>query len=137
MSKWSIGKKPCLEALFFSSLTTPFTSSFVTLDKPFLIWQLPHPELDVFIESHIESMNSSVKVLVNVTPDPNFQQTQRQVVAPSRQWRAHLRECGLPLAVICVQGLHRLATAGSQLATRRVKEPSSKGTYHNREHSRG
>src|SRR5262245_30005848 len=47
-------------------LGRPFTSSFQTLDKPFLIWQLPHPELDIFIDSHIESMNNSVKVLVNV-----------------------------------------------------------------------
>ena len=49
-----------------SLLATPFTSSFVTLDKPFLIWQLPRPDLHIFIDSHVESMNSSVRVLVNV-----------------------------------------------------------------------
>ena len=46
-------------------LRAPFVSSFLTLDKPFLIWQLPHPQLDIFIDSRIESNNSSARVLVN------------------------------------------------------------------------
>jgi hypothetical protein len=46
-------------------LRQPFVSSFITLDKPFLIWQLPHPELDIFIDSRIESMNSSIRILIN------------------------------------------------------------------------
>jgi hypothetical protein len=46
-------------------LATPFTSTLVNLDKPFLIWQLPRPELNIFIDSHIEPMNNSVNVLVN------------------------------------------------------------------------
>jgi hypothetical protein len=46
-------------------LTQPFVSTFITLDKPFLIWQLPHPELDIFIDSRIESMNSSIRILIN------------------------------------------------------------------------
>jgi hypothetical protein len=52
-----------LQALKF--LGNPFTSSFITLDKPFLIWQLPFLE-PIFIEPHIESMHNSFKLLVNV-----------------------------------------------------------------------
>ena len=43
-------------------LRQPFQSTFTVLDKPFLIWQTPHPELDIFIDSRIESMNSSLKI---------------------------------------------------------------------------
>jgi len=46
-------------------LTHQFTSSFVTLDEPFLIWQLPTLE-PIFSDAHRESMHSSFKVLVNV-----------------------------------------------------------------------
>jgi hypothetical protein len=46
-------------------LSTPFQSTFVILDKPFLIWQTPHQELDIFIDWNIESMNSSVKISVD------------------------------------------------------------------------
>ncbi len=45
-------------------LPGPHAPFFINLDKPFLIWELPHPELDIFIDSQIESMNSSIKVLV-------------------------------------------------------------------------
>ena len=30
-----------------SILSRPFTSTFVTLDEPFLIWELPNPNLDI------------------------------------------------------------------------------------------
>ena len=46
-------------------LRVPFIPTIVLLDKPFLIWQLPHPQSDIFIDSHVESMNSSVRVRVN------------------------------------------------------------------------
>jgi hypothetical protein len=46
-------------------MTGAFTPALVTLDKPFLIWQYPHPELDIFIDSHIESANSFVTVYVD------------------------------------------------------------------------
>jgi hypothetical protein len=52
-------------------LRAPFISSFLTLDKPFLIWQLPHPQLDIFTESLIEPNNSSVRVLVNESDGSN------------------------------------------------------------------
>jgi hypothetical protein len=42
-------------------LSVPFQSSFITLDKPFLIWELPHPETNIWIDSHVESLNSFVK----------------------------------------------------------------------------
>ncbi len=42
-------------------LAQPFTSSFVTLDKPFLIWELPHPNLDIFRDSSIEPFASWVE----------------------------------------------------------------------------
>jgi hypothetical protein len=52
-------------------LRAPFVSSFLTLDKPFLIWQLPHPQLDIFTDSRIESNNSSVRVLVSKNDGSN------------------------------------------------------------------
>jgi hypothetical protein len=58
-----------LEAL--KLLRAPFVSSFLTLDQPFLIWQLPHPQLDIFTDSRIESNNSSVRVLVNKSGGSN------------------------------------------------------------------
>ncbi len=45
-------------------LPGPHAPFFINLDKPFLIWELPHPELDIFLDQHIESMNSWIKVLV-------------------------------------------------------------------------
>ena len=42
-------------------LSTPFQSTLITLDKPFLIWELPHPESNVWIDSNVESLNSSIK----------------------------------------------------------------------------
>ena len=53
-------------------LGDPFTSTIVTLDKPFLIWQLPRPELNIFIDSHVESMHNSVRVLANVIGGSDF-----------------------------------------------------------------
>jgi hypothetical protein len=58
-----------LEAL--KLLKAPFLSSFLTLDQPFLIWQLPHPQLDIFTDSRIEPNNSSVRVLVNKNDGSN------------------------------------------------------------------
>jgi len=52
-----------VQALGF--LTGAFAPSLVTLDKPFLIWQWPHPELDIFIDSHTESANSFITVYVD------------------------------------------------------------------------
>lgn len=46
-------------------LSAPFLPTIVLLDKPFLIWQLPNPQLAIFIDSKVESMNSSVRVRVN------------------------------------------------------------------------
>jgi hypothetical protein len=43
----------------------PFTPPLVTLDKPFLIWQWPHPELDILLGSQIESLNSFITVYVD------------------------------------------------------------------------
>jgi hypothetical protein len=42
-------------------LASPFQSSFVILDKPFLIWQTPRTD-DSFVDAHYESLNSSVKI---------------------------------------------------------------------------
>jgi hypothetical protein len=58
-----------LEAL--QLLKAPFLSSLLTLDQPFLIWQLPHPQLDIFTDSRIEPNNSSVRVLVNKSDGSN------------------------------------------------------------------
>lgn len=45
-------------------LPGPHAPFFINLDKPFLIWEFPHPELDIFLNSHVESMDSWIKVLV-------------------------------------------------------------------------
>ena len=45
----------------FQLLSKPFQSTLITLDKPFLIWELPHPESNVWIDSNVESLNSSIK----------------------------------------------------------------------------
>lgn len=39
--------------------------SWTVLDRPFVIWQLPHPNLSEFIDSKIESLNSTVRFRVN------------------------------------------------------------------------
>ena len=46
-------------------LTQPFTSTFITLDTAFLIWQLPHPELNIFIDSNTGSLNNFIKIRIN------------------------------------------------------------------------
>jgi hypothetical protein len=56
------------EALTF--LAQPFTSSYVMLDEPFLIWELPHPNLEIFRNSQIESFGSWVKVLLDTKSSP-------------------------------------------------------------------
>jgi hypothetical protein len=43
-------------------LSVPFQPTFISLDKPFLIWELPHPELDIFVDQHVESMNNFIKI---------------------------------------------------------------------------
>ena len=40
-------------AVSLELLSAPFTTSWVTLDTPFLIWQPPHPNLDIFLDSGI------------------------------------------------------------------------------------
>lgn len=59
-----------------SLLAQPFTASYVTLDEPFLIWELPHPELNIFRDSNIESFGSWVKILLETNSSPGgFQKT--------------------------------------------------------------
>lgn len=55
-------------------LGQPFTPSYVTLDEPFLIWELPHPQLNIFRDSNIESFGSWVKVLLETNSSPGGQQ---------------------------------------------------------------
>ncbi len=51
-------------------LSGPFTSRFVTLDEPLLIWELPHPRLDIFRDSAVEPFGSWVKILLQATETP-------------------------------------------------------------------
>jgi hypothetical protein len=46
-------------------LAKPFLSYYEILTTPFLIWELPHPELSVFVNSQIAAQNSWAKVLVD------------------------------------------------------------------------
>lgn len=48
----------------------PFTPSYETLGEPFLIWELPHPELNIFLDRAIEPFGSWVKVLLKTTSSP-------------------------------------------------------------------
>ena len=57
-------------------LGAPFIPSIVSLDKPFLIWQLPNPQLNIFIDSQVHSMNSFVRVRVD---DPTASNSTRFV----------------------------------------------------------
>ncbi|BFU89908.1 MAG: hypothetical protein NTAFB01_10950 [Nitrospira sp.] len=52
-------------------LGAPFIPAIVSLDKPFLIWQLPNPQLNIFIDSHVEPMNSFVRVRVDDPTESN------------------------------------------------------------------
>ena len=53
-------------------LTNPFQTHLVTLDEPFLIWQYPHPQLDIFIDSGRVPNNSFIKIKVYVhSKDPS------------------------------------------------------------------
>jgi hypothetical protein len=45
-------------------LALPFTSSFVTLDRPVLILQQPKFEINNFIDNHVEPFNSSIQYKV-------------------------------------------------------------------------
>lgn len=45
-------------------LANPVVTRQVLLDKPILIWQYPNPT-PIFIDSHIEPMNSAARILVN------------------------------------------------------------------------
>lgn len=54
------GRRAALEVL-----KKPFLTYFADVDTPVLIWEMPHPDLGIFIDQHTESMNSWVKVLVN------------------------------------------------------------------------
>jgi hypothetical protein len=46
----------------------PFAPSFTTLDKPFLILQLPHSNVDQLVDSHIESLNSWARIRFTAFP---------------------------------------------------------------------
>jgi hypothetical protein len=47
-------------------LARPFQSRLVTLDQPFLIWQYPNPQLNIFIDSEAAPGSSFIKVKVDV-----------------------------------------------------------------------
>ena len=46
-------------------LKEPYTSTLVMLDTAFAIWELPHPEFNIFIGSDTGPMNNWIKVFVN------------------------------------------------------------------------
>lgn len=54
-----------------SLLAEPFTSSYEVIEQPFLIWELPHPNLDIFRDSQIQPHDSWVKILLNTRSSPN------------------------------------------------------------------
>ena len=48
------------------------TSQFVCLDKPFLIWQSPHPEYSILKDWNIEPWNSWAKILVDTNAGSDY-----------------------------------------------------------------
>jgi hypothetical protein len=57
------------QAMALTPLAEPHTSTLVTLDKPFAIWQMPHPDM-TFKDSHIEAHNSWFKVNIFSSSGP-------------------------------------------------------------------
>jgi hypothetical protein len=55
-------------------LGQPFTSTYVMLGEPFLIWEFPHPELNIWRDDHIEPFGSWVKILLETNSSPGGQQ---------------------------------------------------------------
>jgi len=49
----------------------PFTPYYLFLDTPFLIWEIPHPDLDLLQDSHVESFGSWVRVNVDYKTGSN------------------------------------------------------------------
>jgi hypothetical protein len=44
-------------------LENPFTSTFIALDTPFVIWEYPHPQFgDVLVDTHYEAYNNWAKI---------------------------------------------------------------------------
>jgi hypothetical protein len=57
-----------------SMLTQPFLSYYVTLETPFLIWEVPTPDLSIFLNSAIVEDGSWVKVLLDTQHTLNGEQ---------------------------------------------------------------
>lgn len=53
-------------------LDGPFTSTFVTLEKPTLITQQPRLELRTFIDNHVEPFNSSIQYKVETNSEEDY-----------------------------------------------------------------
>jgi hypothetical protein len=53
-----LGNRPPLDGSGLSSL--------ISLTTPFLIWEWPHPDFDQLKDSHIESLNSWAKILIDI-----------------------------------------------------------------------
>jgi hypothetical protein len=47
-------------------LATPYQSTFVTLDQPFLIWQFPNPDFSIFVGSNTGPGSSFIKIKMDV-----------------------------------------------------------------------
>ncbi len=46
-------------------LAQPFYYTITTLEEPFLIWELPHPDLSIWYDTNYGDYNSSVQFIVN------------------------------------------------------------------------
>jgi hypothetical protein len=51
-------------------LAEPFTSTYVTLPEPLLIWELPHPELNIWRDDQIVPGGSWVKLILETKSSP-------------------------------------------------------------------
>src|SRR5262249_2571914 len=61
-------------------LAGPFQTQLVALDEPFLIWQYPYPQLDIFIDSGMAPNNSFVKIKVDHAHSRSFKDPEYRFV---------------------------------------------------------
>jgi hypothetical protein len=54
-------------------LAEPFLSTYVPLEEPFLIWELPHPELNIWRDDQIIPGGSWVKLILETNSSPGGQ----------------------------------------------------------------
>ena len=69
----SLGASTAARRHALGLLTEPFLSQYVPLEEPFLIWELPHPELNIWRDDQIVPGGSWVKLILETSSSPGGQ----------------------------------------------------------------